>query len=281
MNDARSGERGSLFLPKIATLVTTYPMTDRDRYFEFELDGRELGHLPGQFVEVSIPGIGEAPISISSSPTRDPRFELVVRNAGRVTAALHKLVPGEKTGIRGPFGTHFGLDGCKGKDLLFVAGGIGLAPLRSAINYAFDNRPDYGRIFILSGCIDPSQRLFTEELARWSREPAVTLLETVDRPDAAWHGNTGVITSLFPAIVESIDPTATRAFLVGPPVMYKFVILELKNLGFQDGDIVVSLERHMKCGVGKCGHCQIDGMLVCREGPVMRYESLIGHPEAL
>ncbi len=281
MHDPGSVGRDALFLPEVATLVAASAMTDRDRFLEFKLDNRGLGHLPGQFVEVSIPGIGEAPISISSSPTLANGFELVVRNVGRVTAALHNLVPGEKVGIRGPFGTSFGLDRCEGNDLLFIAGGIGLVPLRSAITWALHHRTAYGRIFILFGCLDPSQRLFTEELERWKADPSITVMETVDRGDPSWRGNTGVITSLLPAIKDRLDPGATRAFLVGPPVMYKFVILELKNLGFQDSDIVLSLERHMKCGVGKCGHCQINSRYVCREGPVMTYESLIGLREAL
>ena len=281
MHDPGSVGRDALFLPEVATLVAASAMTDRNRFLEFKLDNRGLGHLPGQFVEVSIPGIGEAPISISSSPTLANGFELVVRNVGRVTAALHNLVPGEKVGIRGPFGTSFGLDRCEGNHLLFIAGGIGLVPLRSAITWALHHRTAYGRIFILFGCLDPSQRLFTEELERWKADPSITVMETVDRGDPSWRGNTGVITSLLPAIKDRLDPGATRAFLVGPPVMYKFVILELKNLGFQDSDIVLSLERHMKCGVGKCGHCQINSRYVCREGPVMTYESLIGLREAL
>ena len=282
MHESLTGRRdGSLYLPEVATLIATSAMTDRDRFFEFKLNERELGHLPGQFVEVSIPGVGEAPISISSSPTRAPGFEMVVRNVGRVTSALHQLAAGAHVGIRGPFGTHFELDRYKGRDLLFIAGGIGLAPLRSAITYALDNRSDYGKIFILFGCVDPTQRLFAEELSRWESNASVLFLETVDRPDAGWRGNTGVITTLFPLINDRLDPTGTVAFLVGPPVMYKFVILELKNLGFLNTDIVLSLERHMKCGVGKCGHCQVNGMYVCREGPVMTYESIIGHMEAL
>jgi NAD(P)H-flavin reductase len=144
-----------------------------------------------------------------------------------------------------------------------------------------DNRADYGRVTILFGCLDPTQRLFTDELSRWKDDPTIRFLETVDRPDAAWRGNTGVITSLIPAIKDHLDPSVTCTMLVGPPVMYKFVILELKNLGFGNGDIILSLERHMKCGVGRCGHCQVNGMYVCREGPVMNYESLIGSMEAL
>jgi sulfhydrogenase subunit gamma (sulfur reductase) len=169
----------------------------------------------------------------------------------------------------------------KGKDLLFLGAGIGLVPLRSAINFALDNRADYGDIVILCGFTDPSQRLFTDEMETWKKRPNVVFHETVDRGDAAWKGNTGVITTLIPKVKDRIDPANTKAFIVGPPVMYKFALLELKNIGFSNADIIMSLERHMKCGVGKCGHCQINGVYVCREGPVFTYESITGLMEAL
>jgi NAD(P)H-flavin reductase len=274
-------DHGSLYLPKVATIVKTSSMTARDRFFEFKLDGHDLGHLPGQFAELSIPGVGEAPISVSSSPTKKGSFEMVIRNVGRITAELHKLGPGQAIGVRGPYGTHFAMDDYKGKDLLFVAGGIGLVPLRSAINYALDNRADYGKIIILFGCVDPSQRLFTQEIEQWKKDPSIVFHESVDRPDAGWKGNCGVITTLFPRVKDLIDPSRAKALVVGPPVMYKFVLLELKNLAFQPRDIVVSLERHMKCGVGKCGHCQINGVYVCQEGPVFTYDSITGLMEAL
>ncbi|MBN2188261.1 MAG: FAD/NAD(P)-binding protein [Chitinispirillaceae bacterium] len=274
-------DHGSLYLPEPATLVKTSPMTARDRFFEFKLDGHDLGHLPGQFAEISIPGVGEAPVSVSSSPTKKGSFDMVIRNAGRVTAELHKLAPGQKVGVRGPFGTHFAMEEYKGKDLLFLGAGIGLVPLRSAINYALDNRADYGTIFILCGFTDATQRLFTDETEAWKKRPGVVFHETLDRGDASWKGNTGVITTLIPKIKDRINPANTKAFIVGPPVMYKFALLELKNIGFANDDIVVSLERHMKCGVGKCGHCQINGVYVCREGPVFTYASITGLMEAL
>ena len=274
-------EHGSLYLPRVATLVKTAPMTGKDRFFEFTLDGDELGHQPGQFAELSIPGIGEAPISISSSPTKKGSFEMVIRNVGRVTAELHKLTPGQKVGVRGPFGTHFEMEEFKGRDLLFLGAGIGLVPLRSAINFALDNRSDYGAVIILCGFTEPAQRLFTDEMERWKKQPSVVFHETVDRGDANWKGNTGVITTLIPKIKDRINPANTKAFIVGPPVMYKFALLELKNIGFANADIVMSLERHMKCGVGKCGHCQINGKYVCQEGPVFTYEAITACMEAL
>ena len=271
----------SIYLPEVATILKTEPMTDTDRFLELELEGRSLGHQPGQFVELSIPGIGEAPFSVSSSPTRKGGFEMLIRNVGRVTAFIHRLRPGDKVGVRGPFGTHFALERFKGKDILFIAGGLGLAPLRSAINYVLDNRDDYGQMIILSGARDPSHLLFKEEAKSWGRVPHTVFLETVDQGDEQWTGNKGVITTLFGEVREKIRPKNTKVFIVGPPVMYKFVLLELDRMGFDDADIMVSLERRMECGVGKCGHCQIDDMYVCQEGPVFNYGAIKGLMEAL
>jgi len=271
----------SLFLPVTATIVKTSAMTERDRYYEFRLPSGESNHQPGQFAELSLPGYGEAPFSISSSPTRQGSLEMVIRNVGRVTAALHTLKAGDTVGYRGPFGNGFPMDKLKGRDLLFIAGGIGLVPLRSAIQYALDRRCDYGKITILFGCTDTSQRLFKDEIPQWGQCADVQLLETVDRACVDWSGNTGVITTLFPKVKNSVVPSRTTALIVGPPVMYKFVILELKNLGFNDRDILVSLERNMKCGVGKCGHCQINNVYVCQEGPVFSLDAIKSLVEAL
>ena len=271
----------SIYLPEVGTLQKFENMTDKDRFFEFTLEGRDLDHQPGQFVELSIPGIGEAPFSISSSPTKQGSFEMLIRNVGKVTEAVHRLEPGDQVGIRGPFGSHFAVERYQGKDLLFIAGGLGLAPLRSAINYVMDKREDYGRVTILSGARDRSQRLFPEEVKRWSRAPHTLVLETLDQGDEAWSGQTGVITTLIPMVSDRITPSDTKAFVVGPPVMYRFVIRELEALGFDDKDILVSLERRMECGVGKCGHCQIDDIYVCQEGPVFTYDSIRESMEAL
>jgi NAD(P)H-flavin reductase len=274
-------EHESIYMPELLTVVQTYPMTERDRFFEFKLNGKDLGQKPGQFAEISIPGIGEAPISVSSSPTKKGSFEMVIRKVGKVTAAFHDLKPGDTLGVRGPFGTHFPMDEFKGKDLLFFGAGIGLVPLRSAINYALDNRADYGKIFLLCGFTDVSQRLFIDEMESWKKNPSLEFLETIDRGSPQWKGNTGVITTLIPKIKDRLSPRNTKAFIVGPPVMYKFVILELRNMGFRDADVIVSLERRMKCGVGKCGHCQIDGVYVCQEGPVFTLDGIAHLVEAL
>ncbi len=273
--------KADIYLPTMAKVLASESMTELEQFFSFQYEsGEELGHMPGQFVEVSIPGIGEAPISISSSPTREGSFEMVVRNVGNVSNAMHQLKAGDKVGIRGPFGTTFPVDAeMKGKDILFICGGIGLVPVRAAIQYVLDNRSDYGKVTILFGAKTPSDRLFVDELKEWATAETVTVLDTVDNPDAEWTGNTGVITTLIPQV--DVDPTNTVAIVCGPPIMYKFVIIELQGVGLADESIYVSLERHMKCGVGKCGHCQINGIYVCQDGPVFKFSDITDVEEAL
>ncbi|MCW3994984.1 MAG: 4Fe-4S dicluster domain-containing protein [Candidatus Bathyarchaeota archaeon] len=270
------------YVPKLATITKKVPMTLSETLFEVKLDdGTELGHKPGQFVEVSVFGIGEAPISLSSSPTVKGAFELCVRKLGNVTTRLHKLNVGDKIGIRGPFGNGFDVDSLKGKDLLFIAGGLGIAPLRSLFNYVLASRNDFGRVFLLYGCKEPKEILFGEELAALSLREDVDFRSTVNfcPENEVWTGNIGVITTLIPQI--SFDPEKTIAVLCGPPVMYKFVIADLKAKNMPDENIVMSLERRMKCGVGKCGHCQINQIYVCKDGPVFNYSKIKGVPEAL
>jgi NAD(P)H-flavin reductase len=273
--------QNDIYLPETATLLRKERMTDWEDFFEFKLDsGRPLGHMPGQFVEISIPGIGEAPISVSSSPTRPDTFEMVVRNVGNVTRAMHSMSVDQQVGVRGPFGTTFPVDtAMKGKDLLFVCGGIGLVPVRSAIQYVFDHREDYGRVAILFGAKNPSNRLFIEEMKEWGKQKNVTILETVDNRDDYWSGIEGVITTLIPLV--KMDPKKTVSIICGPPIMYKFVIVELKNYNFEPGSIYLSLERNMKCGVGKCGHCQINNLYVCQDGPVFNFADIEDIEEAI
>ena len=203
---------------------------------------------------------------------------MVVRNAGNVTGALHKLEAGSTVGIRGPFGTNFPYEETKGRDILFVAGGLGLAPARSFINYVLDNRGDYKDVTILFGAKSPTERFFTDELKKISEMKDVNLLETVDNGDASWTGNTGVITTLFSKI--NPNPNTTSCVVVGPPIMYKFVIAEAKKKDITDDNIIVSLERNMKCGVGKCGHCQINNLYCCQDGPVFTLAEVGQIPEA-
>lgn len=274
-------QKKDIYLPVLADVLKVEPMTALETFFEFRMPaGAELGHMPGQFVEVSIAGIGEAPISVSSSPTQKGMFQMVVRKVGNVTAAMHGLKAGAKVGVRGPFGTHFPVDGAmKGKDLVFICGGIGLVPVRSAINYVLDHRADYGHVTILFGTKNPADRLFTDEMKKWAAAKDVTFMETVDRADESWKGNVGVITTLIPKV--RMDAARTVAIICGPPIMYKFVILELDKVGLPRESMYVSLERHMKCGVGKCGHCQVNGLYACQDGPVFKYSEISNVREAI
>ncbi|MBU4199074.1 MAG: FAD/NAD(P)-binding protein [Verrucomicrobia bacterium] len=280
MAQTRSSQEKDIYRPEPATLAKVQPVTEMESFFELRLDsGKELGHMPGQFVEVSVAGIGEAPFGVSSSPTRQGSFHLLLRRVGNVSSALHRLKAGDKVGIRGPFGKPFPVDDAmKGQDILFISGGIGLVPVRSVIQYVFDHRRDYGAVTILFGTKSPADRLFVDETDEWKRQPDTVYLESVDRADASWKGNVGVITTLMPKI--TIDPVRTVAVICGPPIMYKFVLMELNKMGVPSERSYVSLERHMKCGVGKCGHCQINGLYACQDGPVFRYSDLIPVREA-
>jgi len=258
---------------KKGRILRTKEITDLEKLFEIVLPGGEnLNHEPGQFVMVSLLGVGEAPFSVSSSPTKLGSFELVVRNVGKLTNAFNRLKAGDEVGIRGPFGNGFPVHILDGSDLLFVAGGIGIVPLHSLINYTIDNRRDFGKVNILLGCNRPEDMLFSDELDEWTKRLDVNFECTVDRADSGWKGNIGLITSLIPGI--NLIPERTFAFVVGPPIMYKFVVAKLLEKEIPERQIMISLERHMKCGLGKCGHCQINGIYCCQEGPVFSYDKI-------
>ncbi|MBU7007286.1 FAD/NAD(P)-binding protein [Phosphitispora fastidiosa] len=246
---------------KTFTLVFTNP-ADQDAF----------NYRPGQFVEISVLGVGEAPISITSSPSRKGFLELSIKRVGQLTEIIHALSPGSIVGIRGPYGNGFPFEDVSGDNILFVAGGIGLAPLRSLINYVFDNRRDYGDVKILYGSRNSGELVFTGELDRWSGMPETEVLVTVDRGDEHWQGNVGLVTTLIPRI--KLTPESYSAFVCGPPVMIPFVIKDLLKLGFREDKIISTLENYMKCGVGKCGHCLLGGKFICMEGPVFKYSQM-------
>ena len=271
---------GELYAPRPAQLVRVEQLSAKEKVFEMKfLDGKELGHQPGQFVSVSVLGIGESPFGVATSPTRTGSFEFAVRNVGSVTNAIHNLQKGAVVGIRGPFGNGFDVKALEGKDILFIAGGIGLFPVRSLIQYVMDRRKQFGRAIVLFGARTPAERLFVNELAAWKNDPSLEFYETVDRGTPEWTGNVGVITTLIPKL--QLDTKKTVAIVVGPPIMYRFVITELKKKDLPDENIIMSLERRMKCGVGKCGHCQINGVYVCQEGPVFSLAQLRNLREAV
>ncbi len=263
----------SPYKPMKGRIIKAEMLTEKEKFFRIELEDKvNLAHEPGQFVMVSIFGYGEAPISICSSPTDKGYFDLTVRNVGTLTSRLHQLGEGDTLGIRGPFGKGFPIDNMFGYDLVIVAGGLGIVPLRSLMRYIMHNRNDFGNVQLLLGCKSPKDLLFREEVKEWKRRAEVKFNCTVDKADPDWQGNVGLITTLIPGV--DINPMRTYAVVVGPPIMYKFVIGELLNKIIPDHQIIVSLERRMKCGLGKCGHCQIEGKYVCQSGPVFNYAQL-------
>jgi len=271
----------SIYVPTLAWVSKIQTLTPMEKLFTIELPrGMSLGHKPGQFVEVSLFGVGEAPISISSSPSRsNGKFELCVRKVGDVTTALHNLNEGARIGVRGPFGRGFPVEEFEGKDILIAAGGLSLAPVRSVIYQILDHRNKYGRVIILYGAKTPSELLFKEELQEFGKRADIEFHVTVDRGDKDWVGNVGVITTLFPKI--TVNPRNTIAITEGPPIMYRFVMIELLGKGIPEDQIWLSLERRMKCGVGKCGHCQIDHYYCCQDGPSFNYAQIKGVMEAI
>ncbi|MCK9996386.1 MAG: FAD/NAD(P)-binding protein [Candidatus Krumholzibacteria bacterium] len=273
-------ELEDLYHPVMAEIKEVKRLSAMETYYRVELPGGEdLGHMPGQFVELSIFGVGEAPFSVSSSPTLKGSFELGVRRAGMLTDVLLRQQPGTKIGIRGPFGNGIDVEKFKGKDVLIVAGGIGLVPMRSMINYVIDNRDQFGKLIICYGSKSDQDLLFTDELAQWETDPSIDYHVTVDQGSGSWKGKTGVITTLIPGL--DLDLPNTVCCICGPPIMYRFVLLSLKSKGMSDENIYMSLERRMKCGVGKCGHCQINHSYVCQDGPVYHYPDIKSLQEAL
>ena len=271
----------SIYLPVMAEITDIRQETALEKVFTVRLpDGRHLGQVPGQFVMVSVPGVGEVPISVMSSPSRTGEtFRLCIRKAGDVTGVIHTLQVGDQVGIRGPFGRGFPMDEFVGHDLLIAPGGLGLAPARSVIDQVLDNRDDFGRLLILYGARNPSELLFRDALAEWEARDDVELLITVDHPDEHWTGHAGVITTLFEHV--EINPYKTIAITIGPPIMYRFVTMELLGKGLTPDQIWMSFERRMKCGVGKCGHCQVNHRYACQDGPSWTYAEALAVEEAL
>jgi sulfhydrogenase subunit gamma (sulfur reductase) len=272
--------KDSTYRLKKAKILQTKKLTANEMLFKVALaDGEVLDHEPGQFVMVSLLGIGEIPISVCSSPTKRDSFELCVRAVGKVTRSLHKLREGDEIGIRGPYGKGFPIRILEGNDLLLIAGGLGLAPLRSLITYVLDNRRDFGKVHLLFGCKEPKEMLFSDELEKWNERTDLHYACTVDRAAPEWAGNVGVITTLIPGV--DIEPARTFAAVVGPPIMYNFVIKELISKGIPEHQILLSFERNMKCGNGKCGRCQIQNLYCCQDGPVFNYEKIKNLSEAI
>ncbi|MBA3004839.1 MAG: oxidoreductase [Desulfurivibrio sp.] len=228
-------------------------------------------YQPGQFMMVSMPHCGEAPISISSTPTRTGTIHLSVRKAGKLTNGMHGLRVGDTIGLRGPYGRPFPMRQLTDRDLLFVAGGIGLAPLRAVINNCLDQRDQFGAITVLYGSRTPSDIAFQDDLTLWKKQ-GVDCRLTVDVAEAGWDGAVGLVTSLMDDLTT--EPSQSTSLICGPPLMFRAVLGRLTSIGFVDEHILTTMERHMKCGVGICRHCHMDGKLACVDGPVFSLAEL-------
>jgi NAD(P)H-flavin reductase len=237
------------------------------------VEGPSPAFRPGQFNMLYAFGIGEVAISLSGSPT-DAKFVHTVRDVGSVSRAITSLAPGAMLGVRGPFGTAWPTDTAKGADVVFVAGGLGLAPLRPAVYEVFANRAQYGRVVLLYGTRSPRDILYRREIERWRRRLDVEISVTVDHADPDWRGNVGVV----PKLVRqaTFDPANATAMVCGPEVMMRFTASALLEMGIPHASIHLSMERNMKCAIGLCGHCQFGPSFICKDGPVMSFDRLSG-----
>ncbi|MFH1758340.1 MAG: FAD/NAD(P)-binding protein [Pseudomonadota bacterium] len=266
----------NIYQPHLMEITKVIPETGDTKTFHIQFQDAFLresfSFLAGQFAEYSVFGEGEATFCISSSPTRMGRLEFSVKRVGRVTHALHQLNEGDPIGFRGPYGNHFPLDKLKGKNLLFIGGGIGLAPLRSLIHNVVDTRADYREITILYGARSPQDLCFRYDLESWGGNPTLTMVTTVDVGDNNWKGKVGLV----PMVLEEIKPSSkeTMAITCGPPIMIRYTLKSLEKLGFTPSQVWTTLEMKMKCGLGKCGRCNIGPLYVCKDGPVFSLEEI-------
>lgn len=235
-------------------------------------DGKPFAFQPGQFNMLYAFGIGESAISIAGDAADSSRLVHTIRVVGKVSEALAEAKPGTVIGVRGPFGRPWPMEALRGQDLIFVAGGVGLAPLRAAILHAIANRRDFGRVMILYGSRTPADLLYEDELHEWRGSFSLTCKVTVDRSGSDWHGRVGVVTKLIEA--AEFDVTAATAMMCGPEVMMRFSVETLMAAGLPESQIYVSMERNMKCATGFCGHCQLGGVFICRHGPVFRHDEI-------
>lgn len=266
----------NIYQPYLMEIIKVVPETGDTKSFHIQFQEASLresfSFVAGQFAEYSVFGEGEATFCISSSPTRMSHLEFSVKRVGRVTHALHQLNEGDTIGFRGPYGNHFPLDKLKGKNLLFIGGGIGLAPLRSLIHNVVDTRADYREITILYGARSPQDLCFQYDLESWGGNPSLEMVTTVDVGDDNWKGKVGLV----PMVLEEIKPSSneTMAITCGPPIMIRYTLKSLEKLGFTPSQVWTTLEMKMKCGLGKCGRCNIGPLYVCQDGPVFSLEEI-------
>lgn len=269
-----------LLIPQVAKVTQIKVETSDVKTFQVvsTAGNKAFDHAPGQCAMLGVPGVGEAMFSIASSPTNPDFMEFSIKRCGVLTNYLHKLGVGAELTIRGPYGNSFPVDTVfKGRDLLFVAGGIGLAPVRSAVKYVFDNRASYGKIDILYGARSADDLVYRCEIEEnWANQSDTNIYTTIDRPQESWRGNVGFVPDYFSKIGFRPDK---MALVCGPPIMIKFMLRALLDAGFTKQQVYTTLELRMKCGIGKCGRCNIGSVFVCKDGPVFRCDQLDALPE--
>ncbi|MFW6129165.1 MAG: FAD/NAD(P)-binding protein [Candidatus Aminicenantaceae bacterium] len=276
-NKANHSENPFIFEP--ARIVRTFNLTKDVKFFQVRIADMDKAlsfkYKIGQFAMISVLGAGEAPFSISSTPSRPGLLEFCIRKTGTVTDAIFRLKENEMIGIRGPYGNGFPVEQMKYHDILVVMGGLGVAPLRSVLLYCLDNRDQFSRVILLHGAKKPDEMLLREEFLSLKERKDLECYLSVDKDDTGeWTENIGVVTTLFPKI-KKLNPSNTFGLVCGPPGMYKFVLKELLKLNIPKNQILMTLERRMKCGIGKCGHCAIDYIYTCLDGPVFTYWDVI------
>lgn len=235
-------------------------------------NGASIEYSPGQFNMLSVFGVGEIPVTASSDPYQGDYLDHTIRAVGSVTNTMFSLGVGDSILVRGPFGTTWPMTAMKGKDVMVAGGGIGLNPLKSVIIGVAKKRSDYGKLYVLHGARTPQDLLFTRDYDDWRRIPNSELHITVDAGDEKWRGNVGVVTTLFNKF--TFDPDRTVALLCGPEVMMYFTAKELMKRGLPRDSLYLSMERHMRCGIGFCGHCQTGPFFICKDGPIFKYDSI-------
>lgn len=271
------------YLPDMATVVEVIEETPNIKSFRLVLNDedkmRSFSFEPGQVGQLSVFGAGESTFVINSSPTRMDYLQFSVMRVGEVTGKLHQLRPGDQVGVRAPLGKPFPVEEMKGKNILFIGGGIGMAPLRTLFVYMLDNRKDFGDITLLYGARTPQDLTYQAELPEWLAREDVRTILCVDNEYPGWEHKVGLI----PNILLELNPSPenTVAVTCGPPIMIKFTLQALKKLGFADEQIITTLEKRMKCGVGICGRCNIGTKYVCLDGPVFSYAQLKQLPSEL
>jgi len=228
----------------------------------------------GQFVELSIPGVGEAPFTPSSDPAVKDKMDVTIMKAGKVTDKVHELKKDDVVGLRGPYGKGYPIDNFKGKEVLVLGGGVGLAPLRSLLYTLFGRINDFKKVYFRYGAKTPDDIIYKKEVEEWSKKKEIDFNLTVDSGDKKWKGNVGLVTSILGGM--KISSKEAIAIVCGPPIMMKFSTFKLLELGFKDENIYLSMEKNMSCGIGKCGHCRIGTYYACKEGPVFTYEKMKG-----